>query len=499
MQMRCFVSATLLLALAGCQAAGQPYAAPGFAIGRLGTAAVVAPVAVPVAIGPQVSGDAALTVDVRSALPAARRHLLAVLADVAKVTVRVQGTGIDQTLELTKAQLDAGTTSVTFTDLPAGPYTVTVRALDAASVVIGSDIRQASVTAGQTTTVAATIKLDPTIATPRTLPSPTAGGSSTATGSLTTTVTLRDDLPVYTPTVLGTYAGPGTMSQGGAHVVADAEGHAWATWGSRQIARISPAGQVVVQTGLPEYVIDVARSADGQRIYLGGASRLYTTLTGTLGPTVTGGPLLLYEKSAVAPDGTYYVGSYAAPMKQILADGSSRTFVARNVSEFATDAAGDVWTAELVLPAVAPQGTVPTGVTITKQGADNAVRFTRTLDYTGTPTLLGYHSVDLELDAAGNAWVAMPGIGRLVRLKPDGEPLDVKPFPSRGRLYADPQGRMWLNQWGNVGRFDAAGELTGWYHVASNLQDAEIAITADDRLWVAAWTYGVIQLQLDLN
>src|SRR3989338_8073288 len=156
---RILLGACALALLGACQAPhrGMPFPAFRLQAASEGQAAVrVAPTA---ALTP--ASEGVLTVRFAHLLGA--RQLLATVADVESLTIHLSGTGVDHTETISKAMITGGMTSFTFTGLPAGALTVTIRALDASGQTIGADTQQATVTAGQTTVVASTVLIAPSV------------------------------------------------------------------------------------------------------------------------------------------------------------------------------------------------------------------------------------------------------------------------------------------------------------------------------------------------
>ena len=154
-----------------------------------------------------------LTVSIRGFLDnlSKKRRLLATLADVEKVVVEVSASGLSFSQTIEKADINSGTTSATFTGIPEGAATVTMKAYNASNQLIGQASKATSVTAGNTTTVEIQLQLDPTYTQP-----PTGGGSSN-TGSITANGTIIDG------GVFNTY--PLAHSPGG--IAVDGSGKFW--------------------------------------------------------------------------------------------------------------------------------------------------------------------------------------------------------------------------------------------------------------------------------
>jgi hypothetical protein len=107
-----------------------------------------------------------LTVDLAPVLaslqPAAQRRILATVDDIDRliVTIRMSGQP-DRVTEVSRAELDAGTTSVPFTGLPTGTCTVYITAKAADGTDIGSASRVAPIAESETTSVALRVYMVP--------------------------------------------------------------------------------------------------------------------------------------------------------------------------------------------------------------------------------------------------------------------------------------------------------------------------------------------------
>jgi hypothetical protein len=107
-----------------------------------------------------------LTVDLAPVLeslrPAAQRRILATVNDIDRliVTIRMSGQP-DRVTEVSRAELDAGTTAVPFTGLPTGTCTVLIQAKSADGTVIGTSSRVAPIAESEVTAVAVRVMIVP--------------------------------------------------------------------------------------------------------------------------------------------------------------------------------------------------------------------------------------------------------------------------------------------------------------------------------------------------
>lgn len=194
-----WLGAIALAALVGCQgpaAVGplaslnlgivEPDAVPNVAaappvqpvvIAELATSAlpVAAPTAAPVVRSggrsrsrqpAPVAPTGSLTVDLAPLLesmqPAAQRRILATANDIDRLIITIRMSGLpDRVTEVSRAELDAGTTAVPFTGLPTGTCTVLITAKSADGTVIGTSSRVAPIAALQVTSVAVRVLIVP--------------------------------------------------------------------------------------------------------------------------------------------------------------------------------------------------------------------------------------------------------------------------------------------------------------------------------------------------
>jgi hypothetical protein len=106
-----------------------------------------------------VAPTGSLTVDLAPLLeslqPAAQRRILATANDIDRLIVTIRITGQpDRVTQVSRAELDAGTTSVPFTGLPTGTCSVLFEAQAADGTVIGTSSRLAPIAESQVTSVA---------------------------------------------------------------------------------------------------------------------------------------------------------------------------------------------------------------------------------------------------------------------------------------------------------------------------------------------------------
>jgi hypothetical protein len=107
-----------------------------------------------------------LTVDLAPVLeslqPAAQRRILATVNDIDRLVVTISMSGLpDRVTEVSRAELDAGTTAVPFTGLPTGTCTVLITAKAADGTVIGTSSRVAPIAESQVTAVAVRVLIVP--------------------------------------------------------------------------------------------------------------------------------------------------------------------------------------------------------------------------------------------------------------------------------------------------------------------------------------------------
>ncbi len=470
--------------------------------------------------------------------PAAQRRLLATIADVDRITITLSGNGVSHTETIPKAAIVNGMTSFTFTGLPAGTLTVTIKALDAAGAVIGRDIQQATVTAGQTTTVTSTVPLTPTVPTPQVIvgSSGGSGGSGGSTGSLTTNVTLRDDIPVITPTVLGVYA-PGmvtTPPAGGEFhantVVLDNQGNAW--FGGDfshenepgDLGKVTPAGAFsLVATTAPSWWW-LRASLDGARIITApdaynGSMDYGVRLDGN--PVSAATSLADTATIAEAPDGSLYALKFvneatgvSQDIIRIAPDGSqtvvhdSPAMDGSTVGKYSFDVYSDRAGNAVITGAENSAAGWQAKNLIMKYQPDGTQIFSHTFEDQSN-----WLAMAVAIDSQNNIW-AVDGEHQVLRkLSPTGALLGTFATGARcNRLYIDALDRVWAYESAKIGidragflslaptdvvsRFSSAGVLEAYYSIGQDTDTEELAVSADDHMWVASKNKGLIHLQL---
>lgn len=537
------------LLLEACQAAPgtwRPYS-PSFrlAAGEAAAPATAGEVVVRGAGGdrPVVPGHTGvLTVRFDQLLPPkAERRLLATLADVAKVTIRLQGAGVDHTETILRAAIVDGATSFTFTGLPPGALTVTIKALDAADAAIGLDVRQATVTAGQTTVVASTVLLTPTAPPPQVIVGGGSGGSGGGTGTLAVGVTLVDDKPVVTPALVARHR-PGDPDYGVPpwQVTLDGQGTAWFTGGHSYpdagalpagstggaIARITPADALTIVPVADTVPLGLATNPDGTRIFMaraaepdpGGTAPLTLAIT-TAGARDRTAPATLHgEGIAVAPDGTAYLTPGSGAMdggviRKVAPDGTLSVFeddpyftvmgptsIHGGPSAVACDATGHVVSAWLVVQQ--SNGSIGHTFHVRRTAPDGTHVFDRTYLHEGADFPQWVNAV--AVDAQGDTWVPVPSRQTLERLSPTGALVGTYPLAVPcDAVHVDPAGRIWAYAMrGNgqkefVVRLSAQGEVVAYYHLGGARDRVDLAVSADDHLWVVDTVNGLLHYRLD--
>ena len=508
------------------------YAGAGAAEGR--AAVVVAPAG---AIAAALEGE--LTVRFEHLL--GDRRLMATVADVKSLTITLAGNGVNHTETITAAMLAAGMTSFTFTGLPAGVLTVSIRALDAAGATIGTDVRQATVTAGQTTVVASTVLIAPSVTQPRIIVNGGSGGSGGAsTGSLTTTITLQDGTPVVTPTLHATYTTTGYPHA--ARVEFDNAGNTWFVGGTAWIKnldddgtpdtvlrRITPAGAVTTLAHGTSMPYDLAARPDGGLIVTtcseygligsGTKSGVGFLPDGTEAPgfadTRTPDTLLMNGALSVAADGrTFWAVTAHAGMVfggsgyqgVIWPDEGTTNWWTPPISSAATTS-GEFVVGRRVLPgSAATDGPVH----VSRIRRDGTFAWTYALPDQGEEVAF------LALDAQDNVWLPVPSQQALIKLSPAGALLATYPMPVRcNAVHIDATGRIWAYQAKPHAEFylstapnDAGapddlvmrvgtdGRVQAFYHLGLGVDVFDLKVTADDHMWVASGTKGLLHLEL---
>lgn len=467
-----------------------------------------------------------LTVRFEHLLARAGRQLLATAADVDHLTIKLSGNGVDHSEPISHAMLLAGQTSFTFSGLPAGTLTVTITAFNAANAVIGLDVKQASVTAGQTTVLASSVLLTPTVPAPRVIVGSSGGGSGGATsGTLTVGVSFVDNKPVLTPPIRGIYAPPGEMNMGYWQVTLDATGNAWFT-GSHSFAdavtRTGAIGHVTpadVLTLIPvpgTTPMALATSPDRSRIFMsepasdtsGVAATLSLTSAGTVDRSA---PLGAYASRAiaVAPDGTVYLvpdpyGEMFSVNNKISPAGapSFANGLPYNSSKIETVACDSLGHAVALLRGSSDLND-DWGARVRGLAADGTQLFERSYDLATFGYQLGAQNA-LAIDAQDAIWVPIPARRVIEKLSPSGALLATYPVVVPcDSVHIDDAGRIWAyaSQGGGekdfVVRLSASGEVQAYYYIGENLTKGDLAISADDHMWVIVPDKGLIHLKLD--
>ena len=511
---RVLLGACALALLGACQAPhrGMPFPAFRLQAASEGQAAVrVAPTA---ALTP--ASEGVLTVRFAHLLGA--RQLLATVADVESLTIHLSGTGVDHTETISKAMITGGMTSFTFTGLPAGALTVTIRALDASGQTIGADTQQATVTAGQTTVVASTVLIVPSVTQPRTIVAGSGGAGGGATGSLTTTVTLQEGTPVQTPALLGVYTNGGFPQA--VSLARDNQGNVWFTGGHFEsqglLKRVSPAGTVTTHDMNGGEAWALGSNPDGSHILVATISA-YELAAGN------------QIRHCFAPDGSFitlpgHTGGFNAGAIAGAADGTIYT------------SGGDL-SRNTTLTSYLPNGTIgfntPVGSTsslrITSSG-DGVFSMTPVYSVGGKiqrrqadgtlvfdyPLTDNFDGLTIALDGQDNVWFARPTQGAVCKLSPAGVLLASYPMPVRcNAVTADSQGRLWAYQANNftwsggapiqpptgapddlVMRLGPDGKVQAYYHIGLDVEVSDLLVTPDDHLWVASPNKGLLHLDL---
>ena len=451
------------------------------------------------------------------------RRLMATIADVETITITLSGNGVSHTETIPKAAIVNGATSFTFSGLPAGALTVTIKALNAANAVIGQDIQQATVTAGQTTVVTSTVTITPTIPTPRVIVGGSGGGSGGATGSLTTNVTLRDGIPVISPTIQAVHVPAGLSGTEflAYDVVLDNQGNAWfASDLAGKLAKVTPADVLsYVTTPANHYWWWISVSPDGARILFPGDDLSANTVLGVNldgSPAAAPAPYLGSQRMVQAPDGgVYYNGldltlTGVYPVFRMAPDGTVTTIFDGTdpngvVAPFETlsDHASNV-----VFSVVRSANGDPASREVQKRAPDGTVVFNRAY-------AAAWEDLGIAVDSQNNVWVADTVRGILDKLSPTGQLLASTALPARAnKLFVDATDRVWAYHSSKVwvdrmpigggyaatdviARYDSAGVLQAYYQVGQDADTEEIAVSADDHLWVASTAKGLIHLKLD--
>lgn len=441
--------------LAGCQTTTPLFALkqPLFALGQSRSEPAAVAVAGEVARLPgslTVSFDGDLA---RLGL-ARKRRVLATIADVDHVTVTVKASnGAEFSKTVDKAAIAAGTTSVTFDALPAGPVTVTITAFDGTGAGLGSTQKTAQVLAGQVASVDVALQLNPTY-------TGAGGGSTTTTGGLTTNVTLADGPSIAASNpgdVLGTYAygdanwDVAVDGAGNAWVGARGEGTGLGSVGSA-VLKVAPDGTLLKSIPMAGAVYTLAVDSQGNAWAFSDetpsdGSNPTSRIT-KFAPDGTQLASLTHAGSAcrlaVAPDGTVY-GFTLDKMLKVSPDGAlqgeyaipfSTAPAAVHGAAVAPD--GNVWFTDLLsgeVYKVSPSGTKLAEIQM--------------------PSASTYPSAAtrLAIDAAGQVWVPTyvqgPAIGvekgEVVKLSPDGTPLGRYPMGNMPTaVTVDPWGYVWV-------------------------------------------------------
>lgn len=456
------------------------------------------------------------------------RKLMATVSDVKSITIQLSGNGVSHTQTITEAQIVNGMTSFTFTGLPAGSLTVTIKALDGTGKVIGTDIQQATITGGQTTVVASTVMIAPTVTAPQVIVTGGSGGSGGgATGTLTTTVTLVDGAPVQNATLVAAYTN--NVAPHAVTLVRDNQGNVWftggtitngQTWqdGKGALKRVSAAGAVstIDNDGIGTYAL--GSSADASRVYLTSIDEtlLMDFDRGNLAFAPDGSPLALggsFDQDwgsfagfavAGAPDGSIHIASIDTFIVGLALDGT------RLYSELRGEAGSDLHLTSTGEPIYAFPGEPGAPSELVRFHADGSVAYDHEID-----DLEG--GIRFALDGQDNAWYALPSQAAVRKLSPTGVLLGSYGLPVRANaVNIDATGRIWAYQsshtiWSDwtgtadrpsgapddlLMRLGTDGEVKAFYHLGLGVDVNDIVVTADDHLWVASPTKGLLHYTL---
>jgi hypothetical protein len=429
----CPLAGILSLSLLGCDATALSSPHPTFGLARLADVVQVAgtptdkDTAGTTIIAPGHESLGQVTISFTRVLPARGLHVLSTLAEVDHVTVTlVPASGVTQTVTVAKAAIAAGLVVANFTGVAVGQASYSVAVFDAANTTIGAATGQVGVVAGISTSVVATIALNPTRVPPV---APPAGGGTgnpppVTTGSVTAALTLQDGQVAQALALDSAIAAPG------GHLLAmlpDGAGNFWASANRLSLVHFSRTG----------------------------------VLLGTFGQVVSGA---YFEKLGLGLGGQVIAkseGLMPASHSQILrmaANGATvnqTTLPALNGEQpvMAVTTTGDAWTASATDYVVAhadgsqasyPGLGLPIDMVADHQGGIASLDVvwqssTRVVvKMNGNGTVAWSHSSDgtlndprgIAVDANNNVWVVTRGGGySLLKYAPDGTLLGHFPLP----------------------------------------------------------------------
>lgn len=399
-----------------------------------------------------------LTVSIRGFLDTLtkKRRLLATLADVEKVVVEVSASGLSFSQTLDKTAIASGTTSATFTGIPEGAATVTMKAYNLTNQLIGQASKATSVTAGATTTVEIQLQLDPTYTQP-------SSGGSTSTGSITTNGTIIDG-----PTV-DTFQ----LAYRPWDVAIAPNGDAWVTnfEASEHVSRLGADGSSLThfqETGLSfdwGLYLEFAPTGD---LWIGNSSAvrkysnswqlleeipLSSQLLG-LNVTSAGDVWLLHSFGSDAlpekysSDGTHLLAAVADPAMP--EHGLWRT-------GFTTDSEGNLW----------QTGGLDASDGLSPYDLDTVTKFSPSGQQLAVYSLPAGSGADrIVADQTDHLWIPLIKANAIAKVAPDGTLVGTFPLPeSPGDIAIDPSGNVWLTYYDsdNITQLSQQGEIVGTY------------------------------------
>lgn len=401
-------------------------------------------------------GSLTLSIEGLGLAPAAQRRLLAVLADVAYITIAVRdASGALYTQVLDKTKLNGGKATATFVGLAPGQAEVTLRAQDSAAKIIGQVSQIATVTASQTTTVDLLLTLDPNYI------APAGGGTSPTTGTIVTNATIVDG-----PTIFG------TPQPAPSHAASTPLIYRYTS--DIQTAAVGLNGNIFALVGDTSTLLELAH---------GGVP----VATRTVGGSFTPGSATLFDQQSNLWIGAFDVQRLAPDLSPLSTAGPFSDAASR----FRMDSQGNVWTIGPHLPGskvirkFAPDGTHSLDITYngsylpdmafdsqerlwaTCVTVANGVRRSSLVQFAPDGTFLKEIAVStgdpaykaIAIDKAGQIWFTRVAEAAVYVINPDGTPImsipTSKPLPC---LKVDRNGTIWGYGTDYVAQFDSQGK-----------------------------------------
>lgn len=406
-----------------------------------------APAAAPERFALEASQSPSLVVRVKQSA----RRVQAVVADVDHLLVTVKASdGAEPTQRIEKSSFSGSDASVSFSSLASGAATVEVKALDAASRVLGKASVPATVTPGVLTHVDVPLQLEPDYQPPAT---------AAATAPIAIDLSLRDgEALIPSPTLgpWGTEVEESIESMAIIHMVADSDGRLWMadewytiSWGDLSLGGgPAGAGLVVDSTG---------------RAWAASASQLQSGAT-----TISLSARTAFNGLGIDGSDHLWVANGAQVTKLSPAGAELGRFpLGGTAGALAVDpASGDVWV-----------GAGRDLVRLTPTGAE-AARATGVL-------LPGDVWREIAVDADGNAWALQYDGHRVAKVAPDGALLgNFKVCYRPSGIVSDHAGHVYVVSLEGVYKVSSDGAVLGM-HVFSRLDPSVQDLPSDARCDVA--------------